>query len=227
LAIVVAGAKAEMVKGPSDLKGMRIGVSAPGSLSNVVASLYLSQGGLKPSDVSFVGVGTGASALAALRSGQIDVLSSVDPAITILESRGEIKILADTRTRKGSIALLGGLPASASLYTTEPFLRQHPKSVQALANAIVRADRWLVHAPATEVFATLSESYPLGDRSIYLAAFEKLRETYSADGLFTEAGVKSALEFVLAADKDIDPTRIRLADTYTNEFVLRAPSGMP
>ena len=43
----------------ADLKGKKIGVSAPGSSTNMVANLVLSRGGLKASDVSFIGVGVG------------------------------------------------------------------------------------------------------------------------------------------------------------------------
>lgn len=44
----------------TDLKGKKIGVSAPGSSTNMVANLILSRAGLKPGDVSFIGVGTAA-----------------------------------------------------------------------------------------------------------------------------------------------------------------------
>ena len=43
--------------GIADLKGRKIGVSAPGSSTNMVANLVLSRGGLKASDVSYIGVG--------------------------------------------------------------------------------------------------------------------------------------------------------------------------
>src|SRR5688500_8905460 len=56
----------------ADLRGKKIGVSAPGSSTNMVANLVLSRGGIKATDVSYVGVGTAAGALAALRSGQSD-----------------------------------------------------------------------------------------------------------------------------------------------------------
>ena len=38
----------------ADLRGKRIGVSTPGSSTNMVANMVLVRGGLKPSDVSFV-----------------------------------------------------------------------------------------------------------------------------------------------------------------------------
>ena len=51
----------------ADLKGKKIGVSAPGSSTNMVANLVLSRGGIKPADVSYVGVGVAAGALTGLR----------------------------------------------------------------------------------------------------------------------------------------------------------------
>src|SRR6476620_3818389 len=85
-------------KSIADLKGKKIGVTAPGSSTNMVANFVLAKGGLKPSDVSFIGVGTSAGALSAMRSGQIDAMSNLDPVITMLQQKNEIKVIADTRT---------------------------------------------------------------------------------------------------------------------------------
>src|SRR5215210_5745912 len=74
-------------KSIADLKGKKIGVTAPGSSTNMVANFVLAKGGLKPTDVSFIGVGTSAGALSALRSGQIDAMSNLDPVITMLEQK--------------------------------------------------------------------------------------------------------------------------------------------
>src|SRR3954470_4539774 len=52
--------------GLQDLRGKKIGVSAPGSSTNMVANLVLSRAGVRPTEVSYVGVGTSASALTAL-----------------------------------------------------------------------------------------------------------------------------------------------------------------
>ena len=65
----------------ADLKGKKIGVTAPGSSTNVMANFALAKVGLKPSDVSIIGVGTGNGAVAAMRSGQIDALSNLDPCL--------------------------------------------------------------------------------------------------------------------------------------------------
>ncbi len=81
----------------ADLKGKKIGVTAPGSSTNVLANFVLAKAGLKPSDVSFVGVGAGSGAVAAMRAGQIDAMSNLDPVITLLQRSGDFKVITDTR----------------------------------------------------------------------------------------------------------------------------------
>src|SRR5262249_51968200 len=44
-------------KTPADLKGKKIGVTAPGSSTNVMLNFFLAKNGMKPSDVSVIGVG--------------------------------------------------------------------------------------------------------------------------------------------------------------------------
>ena len=46
----------------ADLKGKKLGVTAPGSSTNVLANFVLAKVGLKPGDVSIIGVGTGSGA---------------------------------------------------------------------------------------------------------------------------------------------------------------------
>ena len=45
------------LQGPADLKGKKIGVTAPGSSTNMVVNFFLARHGLKASDVSIIGVG--------------------------------------------------------------------------------------------------------------------------------------------------------------------------
>src|SRR3982750_410445 len=130
-------------KGLPDLRGKKIGVSAPGSSTNMVANLVLSRAGVKASEVSYVGVGTGAGALAALRSGQIDAMTNTDPVMTMLEQKGDVRIISDTRTLKGTQDVFGGPMPAACFYTHADFVRQNPNTCQALANAIVHGLKWL------------------------------------------------------------------------------------
>ena len=63
---------AEKYKSPKDLKGMKIGVTAPGSSTNMVVNYVLAQGGLKPTDVAIIGVGQGAPSSPRCDQGKVD-----------------------------------------------------------------------------------------------------------------------------------------------------------
>ena len=206
----------------ADLRGKKIGVSAPGSSTNMIANLVLSRGGLKSSDVSFIGVGLAAGALAALRSGQIDAISNTDPVMTMLEQKGEVKIISDTRTLKGTLEVFGGSMPAACLYAPAEFVEKNPNTCQAMTNAIVRCLKWLQTSGPGDILKTVPESYLLGDRALYLASFNKIRESISLDGMIAEDGPRTALKALASVEPAIKPEKIDLAKTYTNEFSRRA-----
>ena len=209
----------------TDLKGKKIGVSAPGSSTNMVANLVLARAGLKPADVSFVGVGTSAGALAAMRSGQIDAISNTEPVMTMLEQKGDIKIIADTRTLKGSREVFGGPMPAACLYAPTEYVQKYPGTCQALANAIVHGLKWLQTAGPSDIIRTVPENYLLGDRALYLAAFEKVRDALSPDGIVPADGPQTALNAITSFDPKIKADKIDLAKLYTNAFALRAKAS--
>ena len=209
-------------KGVADLRGKKIGVSAPGSSTNMVANRILLRAGLTASDVSFIGVGTSTGALTAFRSGQIDAMSNTDPVMTMLEQKGEIRIIADTRTLKGTVEVFGGPMPAGCLYAPREFVQKHPNTAQALANAIVHSLKWLQTAGPGDIIKTVPEAYLLGDRALYLAAFNKVREAISPDGMFPDDGGNIALRALASFDASIKPDQIDLARTFTNQFARRA-----
>jgi NitT/TauT family transport system substrate-binding protein len=222
MAIGVSSKTMAGYKSVADLKGKKIGVSAPGSSTNMMASFMLANAGLKASDVSFVGVGTGAGAVTALRSGQIDAISNVEPVMTMLQQSGDIRIVADMRTMKGTQDFLGGPMPAACLYAPLTFVQKYPNTAQALASAIIRANRWIESVGPSELIRTVPESYLLGDRGIYLATFHAIRDSISRDGLIPDEGSKTALKLLEASTPKWDKTKVDLAKTYTNEFAKKA-----
>jgi NitT/TauT family transport system substrate-binding protein len=206
----------------ADLKGKRIGISAPGSSTNMVAKLILSRAGLKAGDVSFIGVGTAAGALSAFRSGQIDAMSNVDPIMTMLEQKGEIRIIADTRTLKGTVDVFGGSMPAGCLYAPLEFVQKNPHTVQALTDAMAHSLKWLQTAGPGDIIKTVPEAYLLGDRALYLAAFNKVRESISPDGLIPDEGPRTAARVLASFDPSIKVDKVEFAKTYTNEFAKKA-----
>lgn len=206
----------------ADLRGKKIGVTAPGSSTNMVSNLVLSRSGLKAEDVSYVGVGTSAGALSAVRSGQIDAISNIDPVMTMLEQKGDVRVITDTRTLKGTLDVFGGPMPAGCLYAPTEFIQKHPNTSQALTNAMVRGLKWLQTAGPGDIIKTVPESYLLGDRGLYLAAFNKVREAIAVDGMIPEDGTRTAVKALASFDPSVKIEKIALAKTYTNEFALRA-----
>jgi NitT/TauT family transport system substrate-binding protein len=155
----------------ADLKGKKVGVSAPGSSTNVMVNFALAKVGLKPSDVSIVGVGTGNGAVAAMRSGQIDAMSNLDPVITLLQRSGDLKIVSDTRKVAESERVFGGPMPAGCLYAPQAFIDKNPATTQALTNAMVRALKWIQTAGAADIIKTVPEGFLLGDRAVYIDTF--------------------------------------------------------
>lgn len=209
-------------KSVADLKGRKIGVTAPGSSTNMMANLVLSRAGIKAGDVSFIGVGTAAGALTALRSGQIDAICNIDPVMTMLEQKGDVRIVFDTRTLKGTREVFGGPMPAACLYAPMEFLQKNPNTAQALTNAIVHGLKWLQTAGPSDIIKTVPESYLLGDRGLYLASFDKVRESIALDGVFPEEGGKTALRALASFDSTLKADKIDLSKTWTNQFADRS-----
>jgi NitT/TauT family transport system substrate-binding protein len=223
IALGVASAKAARFKSFKDLKGMKVGVSAPGSSTNNLVKQLLAKSGLDPNrDVAIVGVGTGAGAIAAMKGGQIDAISNVDPLMTRLERDGVIKIVADTRTLKGTQDVWGAALPAGCLYAPVEFVQKNPNTAQALANAIVRADKWIAKASATDLIKVVPEAYLLGDRALYMFTYDKVKEAISPDGMISDAGAKATLAALRQFDAEVKSAEIKLAQTYTNEFAKKA-----
>ena len=211
----------------ADLKGKKIGVTAPGSSTNVMANFVLAKAGLKPSDVSIIGVGTGNGAVAAMRSGQIDAISNLDPVISLLTRSSGLKSVSDTRIVAEADKVFGGPMPAACLYLQQGFVDKHPRTAQALANAIVRANQWVQKAGAADIIKTVPETYLLGDRAVYIDAFLAAKGALSPDGMFPEKGPDTAYRALSSIDPEIAKAQLDLKAVYTNDFVKKANVKYP
>ena len=106
---------------------MKIGVSAPGSSTHMIVNHLLSKGGLTSNDVSIIGVGTSAGAVAAMEKGDIDAIINSDPVMTKLEADNAVKVIAETRTLKGTQDLFGGPVSGGRPLRDRGFHREEPE----------------------------------------------------------------------------------------------------
>ncbi len=211
----------------TDLKGKKIGVTAPGSSSHAIAQFVLSSAGIKPNEVSFIGVGASSAAVAAMRSGQIDAFVNLDPVIATLEKDNIIKIVADTRVVEESDKIFGGPLVAGCLYAPTSYIEKNPEIVQGLTNAVVRADRWLAKATAEDIVKAVPESYFLGNKDIYVEGFLKNRPALSKDGYIPDHAPEISFKMLQIVNKKLENFKPDFKAVYTNRFVEVADKKYP
>src|SRR6478735_3182537 len=223
IALVMSKEKAAKYKSGKDLKGMKIGVTAPGSSTNMFVNNLLAKDGLKPSDVSIVGVGTGAGAVAAMEKGELDAISNLDPVLTQLESTGKFVAVADSRTEKGMKDIYGGDYHASVIYVTDEFVKKNPNTVQAVVNAMVRADEWVARATPQEIVELMPAEFKSGNPTLYKEGLLKNMIGFSENGAMS----MKAAENVYKVLKQFEPSvqaagKIDLNSTFDNRFVEKA-----
>ena len=210
-------------RGVRDLRGQRIGVSSAGSMTHVLAQLAIGKAGLRPDEVTWVGLGAMGDAAQSLRAGEVQALCHIDPAMTQLEQGGELRLIADTRTLKGSQEVFGGPMPATCVFATRAFVEGNPQVCQAAAHAVVRALKWLQTAEPPDIIKTVPEDQTMGDRALYLAAFFRVRECYSPDGAVTPEAMRTAWSVAarlgLAGNGEAETV---LARSFNNDFVTKA-----
>jgi len=222
ITLAVKKNRMDKIKTIADLKGAKIGVTAPGSSTNMIAQFLMTKAGLKPDDASFVGVGAGASAVAAIQKGEIDAISNIDPVIAKLESTGDVVVMADTRTTEGATKVFGGTMSAAVAYLKRDFVEKNPNTVQALVNAFYRTLKWLDKATPEQVAENVPQEYWLGDKALYIAAVKANLQIYSRDGVVSEGSRKRSLEFLRQFDKEMAAATLDPAKTWDGRFVTKA-----
>lgn len=210
------------VKTFGDLKGMNIGVTAPGSSTNFVLNFLLGKDGVGPQDVAIIGVGGGAGAVAAMKRGDIDALINLDPVISKLEQDGDIFVLADLRSEDGNQKLFGGNNPAAVIYSRNDFIERNPETMQRVVNAMHRALKWLEKATPEQIAESVPQEYHLGDPKLYMRAVESSRPMYSRDGVITQQGMQNAYDMLAQFDEELRNAKPDLSTTFVDRFVKKA-----
>jgi NitT/TauT family transport system substrate-binding protein len=226
--LLLSKERATAYKGPADLKGLKIGVTSPGSGSEVFLQLVLAKASLSSADVSVIQVGGGAGSVASMLHGNIDAISSLDPVIGELEDTGHFSAVADSRTAAGVKEYYGGDYLSACLLARQEFIEKNPRTVQAVVNAQVRACRWLAKATADMVIAALRPEWIGPNRELFNRSLSKALKGMSKDGRMGETAVQNVYRSLLGIDKNVaDFKGLDLATTRTDVFVEAALKKYP
>ncbi|HTK02255.1 MAG TPA: ABC transporter substrate-binding protein [Bordetella sp.] len=206
----------------ADLKGMKIGVSAPGASTDQSMKYLMVKAGLKPDDYTAIGIGNSAGSVAAVAKGMVDATIVIEPVSSELLSRKVARLLVDMRGHDGNDKAFGGEYPEGSLYASDQFIHDNPKTIQALTNAIVRANKWLQTAKPAEVVDSLPKEFVGEDKSLLENAFGNIRTCLSPDGLTSPSGAQQVFNIMSTSDSSLASKNIDLDSTYTNQFVNNA-----
>ena len=226
-ALVVSPKHTAEINSIKDLANKKVGVSAPGSSTDFFLKYMLSKNGVDPNSVSVIGVGLGATAVAAMEQGQIDAAIMLDPAVTLLQGKNkDLKILSDTRTQKDTLAIFGGEYPGGALYTKADWIAGHQKEVQGMATAIVATLKWIHSHTPEEIMAKMPPEMVGKDKDLYLAALKNTIPMYSETGRMDPKGAQAVLAVFSQSSPDVAKANIDLSKTYTNKYVEAANKKM-
>lgn len=226
-ALVVSPKHTNEIKSVKDLANKKVGVSAPGSSTDFFLKYMLHKFGVDPNSVGVIGVGLGASAIAAMEQGQIDAAIMLDPAVTLLAGKyNDLKILSDTRSQKDTLAVFGGEYPGGALYAQADWVAAHQKEVQGMTTAVVSTLKW-IHSHSPEEIADKMPPELVGkDKALYVAALKNTLPMYSRTGLMDPKGAAAVLAVFAQSSPAVAKANIDLSKTYSNKYVEAAGKGM-
>ncbi len=219
---LVLGVRKELaneIKTAADLKGRKIGVSAPGSATHLFAMQLMAKAGLKPTDAAAIGVGTTQTALSAFERGDIDALSLFDPIMSALEQKGSVVVLADARDSAGTRAIFGGPYASGCLYAAADWIPKNEAAVRGCAKAILEAVAFLKQATPDQAIGALAAGMCFVGAEVCTGAFTRNRDAFLHDGAVTTEMAETVRRMLSSFDTAIAAAPIDLTATFTNRFV--------
>lgn len=185
-------------KGLADLKGKKLGVSAPGSYSDNTLRWALNGLGINPDrDVTIVGIGSGNTARAGLESGQVDAVMAATPDVLSyqVDAPGKFEILYDWRKTEHSGQAVIGL---------QKWVDAHPDAARGVARAVLKAEQLIQKDPAA-VEKIVRQQYPNGSEAFIKAMTTVVPRLISPDGQVSAAGYTKMTEILRSVEPDLQP----------------------
>ncbi len=203
------------------LKGGVVGVTTPGSSSQMFLTFMLTRHQVPPDSVSVTGIGSSATAVAAMERGRIDAGWMSEPAFTLVKKRNpEIRVLADLRDEAGLREAFGtSTYPSAVLYSSGDWLHAHRDSAVRLARAIVRTLSWMhTHSPE-EITQKTPKALRGEDEGLYVEALRSSMPMFSVDGRMDAEGAAAVRDLLAGSMEKVRAATIDLSATYTNDLL--------
>ena len=201
------------------MKGLKIGVTSPGSGTDVIPRAFLKNRGIDPEkEVFIVPFGPVGAGVAAFEQGKIDVFQWSSPIPEMLEAKGVGKVIFNMSN--GDVPEFNGYMWD-SYFTTRKFYKENRETLVAFTRAIMKAIQYINEnrkGTLEVIQKTFSEASPeLVEKSYYniLPAIPK-------KPLLTQAGHDINVRLYFADDSKDELKKISFEMVSTNEVVEKA-----
>ena len=216
---LVATRLASEIKSPADFKGRTLGVTGLGSSTHFLTNYLAITHGVKPGEMRVRAAGSGLTFVTAMQQQTIDAGMTTEPTISRLIKSGEARVIVDLRTPQATRDVLGGLYPAACLYMSTVWINSHKDEVQKLANALVKALRYIdTHTPE-QIASQVPDHYHMGERAMYVQALRASKSMFTPDGRMPASGPETVLKVMRVSSRIVRNRPIDLSKTYSTEFV--------
>jgi NitT/TauT family transport system substrate-binding protein len=214
-ALVISPRASKSIRSIEDLKGANVGVTSPGADTQRVLNYILRQHGIRPEDVSVIGLGSWVTQVPSLEHGKVDAVVATGITIPLLQRRNpDVRILFDTRTPELTKAALGTEGVALSvIITMDKWLRSNPDAARRLAGSLQCSLAWIQGHTAEQIRERLPDSCRSPDAGSDLEAIATEKQMLSRDGRMTPELHEAAVRIAGV------PNQANLSQAYTNEFL--------
>lgn len=195
------------------LKGLKIGVTGPGSTTDMLVRYLAKDAGLNPDkDFTIMPIGGAPNMLAAFSQGSINGFSLSPPTITTAAKQGGF-VLMDLA--KGEYKPLDGFLFTAMI-AREDWLSSNKATAEKLVRAIWKAEHLIASEP-DKARESVRPYFAHTDAAIFDAAWTASLPSYPATPRIEKDGVEKNISFMNAVEND--PVTLDPQQVYTNTIV--------
>ena len=225
--ILVAAPGDTSITSVKSLAHTTVGITSPGSSSERYVDYLLTRAGVNPSTVSFVSIGVGSTALAALLHHEVSAAFILQPDLTILEAEehGKVRVLSNTQTEAGDVPAFGEpYYPSTVLAAKATWLTSHPVAAHDMDIALAETLKWIRTHSAAQITAKMPASYYAGDKSVYVASLATIRGSFSTNGQMPASAASAVYRVLVKFLPGFAKANVPLGKTYTNAY-FKQPSS--
>jgi NitT/TauT family transport system substrate-binding protein len=180
-------------------KGSTIGISTPGSETDIALSLALKALGLKREDMTITQIGGTNQRFAAMVAGRIDAAPLLEPATTAAKQKGFVPVYDLSAARTPWIF--------DSIVVTNSYLKQQPPALSRFLMAYIEGAYWGLkdEAKAKEVIA---QRFKTKDQVVIDATYAEFKRLMPLDAAPSIEGAKNVIENLRQTDVKVASQKI-------------------